>query len=105
MGTGIDWLGDSLVAHRTKNREALRALGSAIKRIREGAGLTQSSLASRAGMPVRTLVNYEQGHREPPSLALFTLVNAMGCKLSDFQPECDSLGTKPVVEKSKRKKT
>ena len=43
--------------------------------IREGAGLSQAEFAARLGISVRTLQNWEQGHRSPtgPALRLLRL--------------------------------
>lgn len=46
-----------------------------IKAIREHIGLSQSHFALTIGVSVRTLQNWEQGHRQPqgPALALLTI--------------------------------
>ena len=45
------------------------------KAIREGIGLSQAEFADRLGISVRTLQNWEQGHRSPtgPALRLLKL--------------------------------
>lgn len=47
-----------------------------VKAIREGIGFTQSKFASLIGVNVRTLQNWEQGHRRPtgPARVLLKLV-------------------------------
>lgn len=60
-----------------KDGDRLKQLGQGLKSLREQAELTQVQLASIAGMPLRTLVNYEQGHREPGSLALLDILRAL----------------------------
>lgn len=49
-----------------------------IKAIREGIGFTQSKFAALIGVNVRTLQNWEQGHRHPtgPAKVLLRLVQA-----------------------------
>jgi transcriptional regulator with XRE-family HTH domain len=55
--------------------------GSLIADARLRAGLTQSELARRAGMP-RSVVNaYERGRREPGAAALDQLLEAAGMRL------------------------
>lgn len=46
-----------------------------VKSIRENTGLSQSKFATIIGVSVRTLQNWEQGHRHPqgPALALLTI--------------------------------
>jgi putative transcriptional regulator len=49
-----------------------------IKAIREGIGFSQSKFASLIGVNIRTLQNWEQGHRHPtgPARVLLKLVQA-----------------------------
>jgi putative transcriptional regulator len=49
-----------------------------LREVREKAGLSQSALAERAGLPVRSIQNWEQGHRTPRALAVLTLAKALG---------------------------
>jgi putative transcriptional regulator len=46
-----------------------------VKAVRNAAGLSQSRFALMIGVSVRTLQNWEQGHRHPqgPALALLTI--------------------------------
>jgi len=46
-----------------------------VKAVREGTGLSQNKFATTIGVSVRTLQNWEQGHRQPqgPALALLTI--------------------------------
>lgn len=46
-----------------------------VRAIRYKAGLTQEKFALMVGVPLRTLQNWEQGHRKPegPALALLTI--------------------------------
>ncbi len=47
-----------------------------VKAIRENTGLSQNKFATIIGVSVRTLQNWEQGHRRPhgPALALLTIL-------------------------------
>jgi len=49
-----------------------------IKAIREGIGFSQSKFAALIGVNIRTLQNWEQGHRHPtgPAKVLLRLVQA-----------------------------
>jgi transcriptional regulator with XRE-family HTH domain len=40
-------------------------MGARLKRVREGAGMSQSQLAAAAGVPIGTLRNWEQDRRVP----------------------------------------
>jgi transcriptional regulator with XRE-family HTH domain len=52
--------------------------GERLKRAREWAGLSQAELARRAGLSVRNVQNWEQGHREPMASHLPALAAALG---------------------------
>ena len=49
-----------------------------VKAIREGLGFSQSKFANLIGVNIRTLQNWEQGHRQPtgPAKVLLRLVQA-----------------------------
>ena len=49
------------------------AFGEELQRLREAAGLSQSELAGRAGLSLRSVQNWEQGHRKPKADALLAL--------------------------------
>lgn len=44
-----------------------------LKMLRKNAGLTQRELAQKVGLPLRSIINYENGLREPNSKAMATL--------------------------------
>jgi DNA adenine methylase len=52
--------------------------GRRLKQLREAAGLTQPALAEAAGVPVTSLRNWEQDHREPMASAVLGLARALG---------------------------
>lgn len=52
-----------------------------LKALRDAAGLSQSRLAARAAVPVRTLQDYEQGRHEPPLGVAARLAEALGASL------------------------
>jgi len=53
-----------------------------IKRWRASRGFSQAAAAVALGVPVRTLQNYESGHRSPRGLALEALLS----KLKNLKP-------------------
>jgi transcriptional regulator with XRE-family HTH domain len=61
-----------------------------LRRLREAAGLTQSGLAERAGLPIGSIRNYEQGQREPLWRVLFKITQALGTTCEEFA-DCDDI--------------
>jgi transcriptional regulator with XRE-family HTH domain len=53
------------------------SFGETVQSLREKAGLSQSELARKAGVPVRSVQNWEQGHRLPRPQALLPLAEAL----------------------------
>ena len=54
---------------------------------RKAAGLSQSQLAEKSGVPVRSIQEYEQGKKDLKKAAYQTvqaLSDALGCKTEDF---------------------
>ncbi len=49
-----------------------------LKEAREKAGLTQEDLAAKTGLPLRSIQNWEQGHRSPRAEVVLTLAKAVG---------------------------
>jgi transcriptional regulator with XRE-family HTH domain len=48
-----------------------------LKQAREKAGLTQEGLAERTGLPLRSIQNWEQGHRTPRAGVVLALARAL----------------------------
>jgi transcriptional regulator with XRE-family HTH domain len=84
-----------------------------LHRMRERAGLSQSELAKKAGVPVRSIQNWEQGHRRPRAPALLDLARALGVAVESLITEMgadqtthEPSGEKPAPKKAGgRKKT
>ena len=56
----------------------------AIKKVREAAGLTQTALAEKIGVPVRTLGSWERGEREIDLADAWKIADAMNVRLDDI---------------------
>ena len=55
-----------------------------LRSLREQAGLTQESLSAKAGVPIGTLRNYEQGLRQPSWVTFVRLTAALGVTSAEF---------------------
>lgn len=58
-----------------------------LKKSRENAGLSQSSLAKMSGISVRVIQNYEQGVRDinkAQAMTVYKLANALNCNMEDI---------------------
>ena len=49
-----------------------------LRKLREKAGLSQSGLAKKAGLSVRSIQNWEQGHRGPSAQGIIALSKGLG---------------------------
>jgi transcriptional regulator with XRE-family HTH domain len=49
-----------------------------LRKLREKAGLSQAGLAKKAGLSVRSIQNWEQGHRGPSTQGIIALSRGMG---------------------------
>jgi transcriptional regulator with XRE-family HTH domain len=72
-----------------------------LKRLREKAGLTQESLAQRAGTSVGNVRNYEQGIRIPSFPGVIKLAKALGVDCTAFA-ECEDVQAEPPADGSKK---
>lgn len=88
MGYGVI----SLFLHRFRNPfdvqslvarmwEASMAFKDKLKELREKAGLSQAELAGKASLSVRSIQNWEQGHRGPSTDGLVALARALGVSM------------------------
>lgn len=67
---------------------------SKLQALRKAAGLSQSQLATAAGVNVRTLQYYEQGAKDVNAARLSTLLklcNALHCTLHDILTDPETL--------------
>jgi transcriptional regulator with XRE-family HTH domain len=58
--------------------------GEMLKQARVKAGLTQAALAERLRLPLRSIQNWEQGHRVPRMRTVATLSKALGVPQDDL---------------------
>lgn len=56
----------------------------ALRTLREAQDLTQPQLADKAGIPLDTYRDYEQGRSNPSVPRLMRLADALGCSLDDL---------------------
>ena len=64
----------------------ISSLGSAIRRCRKVAGLTQAELGEKAGFDPKTISRFETGTYTPSVEALFIFARVLGVKLTAFSP-------------------
>lgn len=78
---------------------------TALKRLREAAGLTQAGLAEQAGLSLRTIQGWEQGRRSPVSPDFFQLARALGVTCESFA-DCEDVADvqAPPAKKAPKKK-
>jgi transcriptional regulator with XRE-family HTH domain len=63
----------------------LVTFGERLQELRLRAGLSQSELAAKAALPLRTIQNWEIGRREPRAGALFQVASALGISVEEFR--------------------
>lgn len=74
-----------------------------LKEIRQARGLSQSKLAEKTGLNVRTLQHYEQGSKIFDHARLDTILKcaiALNCKIDDLIDNSDYLALIQEYEKS-----
>jgi transcriptional regulator with XRE-family HTH domain len=73
-----------------------------LRKLRDKAGLTQEQLAERAGIPLGSLRNHEQGQRLPSWSAVVKLARALGVS-TDVFAQCDEVTAEEPDEPPARK--
>src|SRR5437762_1527639 len=71
-----------------------------LKKLRDGAGLSQSGLATASGMSLSAIHDYEQGKREPSMRNLFRLAKALGVTCEAFA-DCEYGDDKPTPQRGR----
>ena len=77
-----------------------------LRELREKAGFTQVQLAEKAGMPLGTLRNHEQGQRLPSWPTIVKLARALGVATDVFTASDEvkePAKAKPAAKKPKKK--
>jgi transcriptional regulator with XRE-family HTH domain len=72
--------------------------GERLRKLRERAGLSQSGLAGRASLPLRSVQNWEQGHRTPRMDALLSLARGLGAPVEALLS--DGASAAPAAEEA-----
>lgn len=70
--------GSDRVSTKTKLAAELRILGNVLTRVREQAGVKQSDLAARLGLPASYLSKIESGTRRLDVIELVQIAEALG---------------------------
>jgi transcriptional regulator with XRE-family HTH domain len=81
--------------------------GETIQKLREAAGLSQSEMARKAGIPVRSIQNWEQGHRMPRPQVLLSLASALGVSVEKLIKAMGGPGQaeeKPAAKEPRKRK-
>jgi transcriptional regulator with XRE-family HTH domain len=73
----------------TQMTETMMAFKDELQKLRKKAGLSQAGLARKAGIPVRTIQNWEQGHRGPRAIHLMPLARALGVSVETLLVEME----------------
>ncbi len=60
------------------------SFGRNLQRLRQQAGLSQAGLAEKAGIPIKTIQNWEIDRNQPRLDALMKLSRALGAPLENF---------------------
>jgi transcriptional regulator with XRE-family HTH domain len=65
---------------------------SKLRRLRAKAGLSQAGLSEKAGIPIRSIQNWEQGHRKPRIEVVLNLARALGVAAEEILPSRERPG-------------
>jgi transcriptional regulator with XRE-family HTH domain len=79
-------------------------MGNRLQRLRKAAGLSQSKLAKRSGIPLPTLQQWEQGRRTPLLDAAAKVAVAIGCTLDELAGIGPATEDEPAPKKTTRRK-
>jgi transcriptional regulator with XRE-family HTH domain len=61
-----------------------KGVGKMIQAYRRRSGLTQEQLAEKTGLPLRSVQNWEAGHRTPRPMALLALARVLGTTVEEL---------------------
>jgi HTH-type transcriptional regulator, cell division transcriptional repressor len=77
------------------------SFGRNLQTLREAAGLSQSGLAKKAGIPVKSIQNWEIDRAQPRLDGLVKLAQALGAKLEELT---DGVSTTAAKRKPRKKR-
>src|SRR4051794_14736934 len=69
--------------------DGMPSFGETLRHLRESGGLTQTGLAEKSGVKLRTIQGWEQGYRCPVSPDFFRLVRALGVSCEVFNDQSE----------------
>ncbi len=71
------------------------SFGDQLKKFREKAGLSQAALAEGSGQSLRSIQNWEQGHRAPRAAAILSLARVLGVSAESLLSDGAAPAKKP----------
>lgn len=74
--------------------EAHAALGRAVRRVREGQGMTQEQLATASGLQATYISDVERGVRNPSWTVVVTLAEGLGTTPARLANEAEAEGSR-----------
>jgi transcriptional regulator with XRE-family HTH domain len=83
--------------------ERSMTFGKRLQELREKAKMTQAQLAESSGLPLGSIRNYEQGHRDPLWQVVFKLADALGVDCRAFKDCVDAEPAEAAPAKRKKK--
>lgn len=69
------------------------SIASRLKALREENGLSQNDLAKETGLSKKSIINYENGYRQPNSKAMAILEQFLMCQ----EPICEGKATNGMI--------
>src|SRR5207248_4897316 len=82
--------------------ETSMSFGETVRLLRQHAGLTQMELAQKARLSLRSIQNWEQGHRVPRVETLLALSKALAVSVDRLLAKEDANSSKPKNSKHRR---
>jgi transcriptional regulator with XRE-family HTH domain len=76
-------------------------MGQRLQRLRREAGLTQAELARRAGVPLKSVLNWEQDRRQPRLDAVVDLARILGISLEELLTNLAPREQRPPARKGR----
>src|SRR5262245_42451959 len=83
---------------RGKGKETM---GQRLQRLRRAAGLTQAELARRAGVPLKSVLNWEQDRRQPRLDAVVDLARILSVSLEELLTNLAPREQRPPARKGR----